>query len=241
MVDANTRTYSLASRLLRRSEVGVALLWRAYTLTPYPLSRAVLALGRSRFLFPDNRLPSFRRVFSHIRTNNVPGDYLEFGVFRGQSFIMAYQLGHDEMRFFAFDSFEGLPKDEELWERGQYACTEDHFRRALRKAGVDLGRVLLVPGYYETLVPQRLAGLGKAAVIHIDCDLYSSTVEVFRIVDGMIGVGTVVIFDDWFSFSHEATSSEHGEQRAFYEWKEAHRFEPFLEVPPWHKSFVCVT
>jgi O-methyltransferase len=191
-------------------------------------------------LFPDKRHPYFKKVFDYVREHDVPGDYLEFGVFRGQSFIMAYQLGHDlDMRFFAFDSFQGLPRDEESWKRGQFRADTDYFLRSVRKAGADLDRVVLVPGYYEELSLSDVPGLQRAAVIHIDCDLYSSTREALRLVEGIIGKGTMVIFDDWFLFDHRPNPAEHGEQRAFLEWKEAHRFEPFQEAVRWHKSFIC--
>jgi hypothetical protein len=153
---------------------------------------------------------------------------------------MAYQLGRDlDMRFYAFDSFQGLPRDEELWKRGEFRADANYFLRSIRKAGVDLRRVVLVPGYYEALSPGNLPDLERAAVIHIDCDLYSSTREALRLVEGVIGRGTVIIFDDWFLFQHELNPAEHGEQRAFFEWKEAYRFEPFHEAMRWHKSFVC--
>ena len=42
-----------------------------------------------------------------------PGDYYEFGLFRGFTFLTAYQtaesLGISNMQFHGFDSFEGLP------------------------------------------------------------------------------------------------------------------------------------
>src|SRR5437763_11463578 len=45
--------------------------------------------------------------------SKVEGDYLEFGVFRGNSFIKAWNsarlTGRRRVRFYAFDSFEGLP------------------------------------------------------------------------------------------------------------------------------------
>ena len=47
--------------------------------------------------------------------HNIEGDYCEFGVYTGRQFIHAYrsisQNSHGE-RFYAFDSFEGLPKPE---------------------------------------------------------------------------------------------------------------------------------
>ena len=233
--------YNVMSRIFGRSPLAREILWRAYSWAPYPVSKLLLGIGRSRFLFPENRLPYFHQVFEHVRENQVPGDYLEFGVYRGQSFIMAYQLGRNlAMRFYAFDSFEGLPGDEELWRRGEFRAEEKYFLRSLRKAGANMERVVVVPGFYDAIELEKVPGLNRAAIVHIDCDLYSSAREVLRLVKGIIGKGSIIIFDDWFSFAEYPQPRDHGEQRAFHEWSEAHRFVSFLEAYPWHKSFVCI-
>jgi hypothetical protein len=175
--------------------------------------------------------------------NHVEGDYLEFGVFRGDSFIAAYRAfaGHrrsyqpgdpasaeylswkaNPPRFFAFDSFEGLPSGP--GERhtdyfpGAYGCSEQQFRSNIAAGGVDLARVSTVPGFYDRTLndetKQRHA-LTSAAVVMIDCDLYESTVPVLDFVTSLLTQGSVVIFHDWFRFKG---SPNCGEQRACREW-----------------------
>jgi hypothetical protein len=72
----------------------------------------------------------------------VEGDYLEFGVSWGNTFIAAFRnaqrFGLKEMRFFAFDSFQGLPEIRGNaaagpchYHEGQYACTADEFQRRI--------------------------------------------------------------------------------------------------------------
>ena len=75
----------------------------------------------------------------------TPGDYYEFGLFRGYTFLTAYQaaegLGLNEMRFHGFDSFEGLPRleaDEGVDGRffeGQFACSLEEVRDNLTSRG----------------------------------------------------------------------------------------------------------
>src|SRR3954469_18163044 len=99
------------------------------------------ALGRSRLGASiiekldgemDNRL-SERGVLSHAfefcRINGVKGDYFEFGLWRGKTFSSArvMKLRHrlHTMRFWGFDSFQGLPafqrQKDEIWQPGQFA------------------------------------------------------------------------------------------------------------------------
>ncbi|TKB73526.1 MAG: hypothetical protein E8D45_09015, partial [Nitrospira sp.] len=180
---------------------------------------------------------------SFITWNQIEGDYLEFGVWEGASFIAAYHAVRDQRRrhltygydtadyrrwkdnpprFMAFDSFAGLPggagERHVDYHRGAYQCPEDRFKVNLKNQGVDLSAVLTVPGFYDkTLNADTKAKLGlrKAAMVMIDCDLYESTMPVLDFLTDLVGQGTIIIFDDWFRFRG---SPEHGEQRACREW-----------------------
>jgi O-methyltransferase len=180
--------------------------------------------------------------------NNIAGDYLEFGVYRGGSFIHAYRhhrqlferyttvhrrhaddaFLQSRMRFLAFDSFEGLPASDQTqipihW-RGDaaMACSEPEFLANLEAAGVDLADVVTVPGYFEaSLTPDtaRQVGLTRAAVVNVDCDLGASTVPVLDFLDDVLVDGTVLIFDDWFYYRGHPGRGEHG---AFETWLARH-------------------
>jgi hypothetical protein len=143
------------------------------------------------------------------------------------------------MQFYAFDSFQGLPDiaspvDQEVrqFEGGQYAAGRDLFLKNLKKAGVDLARVHLVPGYYQdSLNAQTKATLAlrAAAIIHIDCDLYESTIQVLDFITDYVQDGTVILFDDWMCFKGHPNR---GERRAFAEWL---RKNPQFMATEWYR------
>src|SRR5438067_4244656 len=100
-------------------------------------------------------------AMQYVASNRVAGDYLEFGCYEGNSFISAYHFaqaqGLREMRFYAFDSFAGLPDasgidadpDEAAqYYAGDFACDAVTFRKHLRGSGVALDKVRLIEGYY---------------------------------------------------------------------------------------------
>jgi O-methyltransferase len=160
----------------------------------------------------------------------IKGDYLEFGVYTGTSFCTAFHLaqaaGLHEMRFYAFDSFEGMPDDAEPGgsvhhDPGGFYCDRAQFENIIRDNGVDPTLVEIVAGWYDDVLNDELhekLSLEKAAIVSADCGLYGSTSRVLRWVTDYVQDGTILIFGDWFSFRG---SPQRGQQRAFAEWLEA--------------------
>jgi O-methyltransferase len=195
------------------------------------------------------------RACQFANRNYITGDYLEFGVWKGDSFTKVYhflsQLRNDHLawlesrptnstqtgsaspehecwkqwkpRFFAFDSFEGLPEPEqteipEEWVKGGYACSEDQFRRNLASDGVNLKDLTTVKGFYDKTLnaeTKKRLKLEHAAIVHVDCDLYESTIVVLDFVTDLLVQGSILVFDDWF---YNQGRKDRGEQKAFYEW-----------------------
>ena len=112
--------------------------------------------------------------------------------------------------------------------------------------GVDLGRpkgtfACEIPRYLRNtqleigLFEETLPGFsppGPVGLVHIDCDLYSSTRTVLTHVGPLLKPGTYVVFDEW----HGYDQSEEFEQRAWHEYVDrtgitwapvAHSFQQF--------------
>ena len=161
--------------------------------------------------------------------NRVTGDYLEFGVWKGGSLIAAYHLAkkHERlrsMRFYGFDSFEGLPAKKgvdaefEQFAEGEYESSLEEVKMNLKRYGVELDEITFVKGWYDSVLNEETRknlAIKKAAIIYIDCDLYESAVPVLTFITPYIQDGTIIIFDDWFCFRG---NPNHGEQLAFRDW-----------------------
>ncbi len=189
----------------------------------------------------------YYKAFSILRFNKVAGDYLEFGCGSNiRSFRFALKYDRLEpfagRRLFAFDSFEGLPQvgteDHRQWRTGSMAVSREQFREVLAHYRAEEGRDFhTVPGFFDrTLTGHTPAeyGIEKAAFVHVDCDLYSSTVPVLAFVTDILQPGSILSFDDWFC---ENGDPRRGEQRAFHEWREScaekWRLDPYLPFG-WH-------
>lgn len=173
------------------------------------------------------------QAMARIAEQGLIGDYYEFGLYRGYTFWYAQkaadQHGNGSMRFFGFDSFEGLPEVEGadrssgvLFFAGDYSCGREDVERHLRDHGFDWSRAALVEGFFDRSLTDEVKArhsMGPAAIAMIDCDLYQSTVPVLSFLDGLLQEGTVLLFDDWRCFDEAA---ERGEPRAFREFLAAH-------------------
>jgi O-methyltransferase len=172
--------------------------------------------------------------------NCVEGDYLEFGVFVGRTFVHAWRAGRHRpgMRFHAFDSFAGLPDPEGgdrggNFYKGDFFSSRSMFERNLARHRVDRSRVTITEGFFDkTLTTERRQeiGLTKAALVWIDCDLYASTVPALHFVTDLLQDGSIICFDDWHCFKSDPNR---GEQLACQEWLAAN---PQITLSP-YRSF----
>jgi O-methyltransferase len=187
-----------------------------------------------------NRRQIMNYAFEFVAKSDLDGSYLEFGCFNGTSFIKAFQAYQYWLviakknnwklkpnTMFAFDSFEGLPElqesdrliDYDIFDKGQYTCSEEAFRKNLNDAGVDMNLVNIIPGFYSESLNKNLKAqlsMIKAIIVHIDCDLYSSACCVLDFVTDLLQDGTLILFDDFFCYRG---NHNYGVQKAFYEWK----------------------
>ncbi len=141
-----------------------------------------------------------------------PVDYLEFGVYQGDSIKMWTEINmREESRFFGFDSFEGLP---EAWGKSMQS---GDFNVGGRMPLTNDDRVSFVKGWFnDTLVPFLSAFKPRSPlVIHNDSDLYSSTLYLLTKLDPILVEGSVLIFDEFYSSLHEF--------RAFQDYISAYR------------------
>jgi O-methyltransferase len=198
--------------------------------------------GEIAGLFPEGTLVPVKQLerkyrdalslLAERRGRESIGDYLEFGVYGGASLGCMYRATHDlgltQVRLFGFDSFEGLPTDDEEyaetgWQPGQFAYDQEATKQNLTRQGVDWDRVTLVKGWFdETLTAEFLEQqkVDTASVVMIDADLYSSAKTALEFCYPLIRHDAVLFFDDWWPDSLAGKGM--GEKRAFAEFLEAH-------------------
>jgi Macrocin-O-methyltransferase (TylF) len=74
--------------------------------------------------------------------------------------------------------------------------------------------VILYKGWFSATLPEwSTKNPGPVAFMHIDCDIYSSTVDILRDLVDQIGPRTVVVFDEYFNYPN-------WENHEYKAWKE---------------------
>lgn len=146
--------------------------------------------------------------------DGVDGTIVECGIGRGRSLLIVslmLQLMDVERDLIAYDSFEGFPEPskEDTSSRkpkkgewayspsGKFKYDPDFIYDVLEHGGVLEARrkVTLVKGFFSDTL-SAYAG-GPIALLHVDCDLYQSHLDVLSNLYDHVQPGGLVVFDDF--------------------------------------------
>lgn len=146
------------------------------------------------------------------------GDFAEFGVSTGGSAKLLSEIKGDKM-LHLFDTFEGLPDTDAAdthLSRGQYACSLPAVKEYLRSYKNIF--------YYQGLFPGSAAAAEhfSFSFVHLDVDLYQSTLDGIAFFYPRMEKGGVIISHDY--------STVPGVRKAFDEYFED-KPETVFELP----------
>jgi O-methyltransferase len=149
----------------------------------------------------NKRIELFEYVCKKFNLTGQPVDYLEFGVAGGHSFKWWMQkCSHQESRFYGFDTFEGLPESWGAFKKGD-------MNAGLTSLELEDKRGQYIKGLFQDSVPGFLKNTqlenGKRKVIHLDADLFSSTLFTLTSLAPHIKPGDILLFDEFNVPNHE--------------------------------------
>ena len=157
---------------------------------------------------------------AHVFEHDVPGDFMEAGVFKGGiAIVMTALLLADRpspRTMWIADSFRGLPaldtgrigdaelagfvrteNDKAKWHRGRFAVPErivninfDHCLPGVSDEHV----VRPIVGFFNESLPGPVKQL---ALLRVDADMYTSITDVLERVYDLVAPGGFVVFDDY--------------------------------------------
>ena len=162
--------------------------------------------------------------------DDVPGDFAEFGVAGGTTLISISRIldvkdsgrsNAEKRHIYGFDSFEGLPeledfdigikRNDEMVKGGFYDPdgNKDLFAYTKSKDNIHL-----IKGWFNETLPSFLKEKPHISfsLIHMDADLYSSTLKVLELAWPHLSPGGILVFDELYN------SAFPGETKAFREF-----------------------
>jgi len=208
----------------------------------------------------DCRWEIFQRVMHFVNYEMIEGDILEFGCYTGRSLALLalaeqsdkeISIHHTPLHrhIIGFDSFTGLAENSHpRWGIGAFRINHS-WHPIIGKgeivtpqvvfdlfAACDLSPPILQIGDFANITLPH--DCKKAAVVHLDCDLYKSTLAALDLIAPILQNGTILLFDDWFNFRDD---SNEGEQRALQEFLSKHataHVSPYYTYATFAKAFI---
>lgn len=155
------------------------------------------------------RLANVRFLAEDVINSQIPGDFMETGVWRGGACIMMRAVmdvyAVKDRRVWLADSFEGLPPpspelypadaDEKFHEYEALSVPIEHVEDNFRKYDLLDDQVLFLKGWFKDTLPR--APIGNLALLRLDGDLYESTIISLEALYDKVSLGGYIIVDDY--------------------------------------------
>ena len=159
------------------------------------------------------RIGALKNAVEYIVKNDIPGDIVECGVWKGGSMMavaLTLQALGAQRHLHLFDTFEGMtaPTAVDRDIKGELAATTmvarqgvwsrspiDEVRDAMRSTGYDERLISYIKGPVEDTLPGQAPP--SIALLRLDTDWYESTKHELRHLFPRLNVGGVLIIDDY--------------------------------------------
>ena len=163
------------------------------------------------------RVYALRKGVEYILTQEIPGDIVECGVWKGGSMMAVARTLIENgavRRLHLFDTFEGMPEPGEIDKdfRGEPAAAQlqrqnkntsqvwayspiDEVQRNLLSTGFDKSQIVFTKGKVEDTIPAHAPE--QIALLRLDTDWYESTYHELVHLYPRLSVGGVLIIDDY--------------------------------------------
>jgi hypothetical protein len=156
----------------------------------------------------------------------------EFGVFKGDSLRLIRDVRKPPV--YGFDSFNGLPEE---WDFGDQRHKKGHFKTAIP---TDFANgVHIIEGEFKDTLKKWANEIDEPIMFaHIDCDLYSSALEVLNQINHKLVSGSIVVFDELINLDGSYPQWESGEWKALMKW--GRKIKPVLRTNSQQVAFLVI-
>ncbi|MDA2895415.1 class I SAM-dependent methyltransferase [Mycolicibacterium sp. BiH015] len=156
------------------------------------------------------RLKSLQECVETILAEDIPGDLIECGVWRGGACILMRAVlaayGDETRSVWLADSFQGVPKSDPANYKadkgiraelvaGILGVSEDDVKANFERYGLLDNQVRFLPGWFKDTLAE--APIEQISVLRLDGDLYESTIQALDALYPRLSPGGFCIIDDY--------------------------------------------
>jgi len=155
------------------------------------------------------RLDNLQHCIETVLSQNIEGDLIETGVWRGGACIFMRAVlaayGIEDRKVFVADSFDGLPKPDaekypvdkgdKLHTSAFLAVSQEDVEDNFRKYALLDKQVVFLKGWFKDTLPQ--APIDKLSILRLDGDMYGSTMDALEYLYPKLSKGGFCIIDDY--------------------------------------------
>jgi hypothetical protein len=153
----------------------------------------------------EDRYGLYESVILQESLEEAPLDFLEFGVYEGASISWwARRISHASARFVGFDTFTGLPEKWFGW------AVPGMFSAKGNIPEIGDPRCQFEVGLFQATLPEFLRRFCRRGrlIVHLDADLYSSTLFALTSIGPFLAPGDLLFFDEFADPSNEFRAFE---------------------------------
>jgi O-methyltransferase len=159
-------------------------------------------------LLPWTALENIHEVIKKTIENNIEGDFVETGVWKGGACILAKSIYNEldtNRKVYCADSFEGLPKPSPEYHQDtndthyldpMLSVSLDDVKNNFKKFKLLDDNVIFVKGWFKDTMPNF--PVDKISILRLDGDMYESTIQVLESLYDKLSVGGYCIVDDYY-------------------------------------------
>ena len=207
IVDQNINQLEL-NRLLYLELLKKSLLDVIYEPLTEDLIEGTVHPKRAHTMIGLKRLDNIQQCFENVLQDNIEGDLIETGVWRGGATIFMSGLIKSYLqkrKVFVCDSFNGLPKPDV--EKYPDDCGDQHWTYKDLNVSIEevynnfksydllTDNVVFVEGWFDQTLPLLKGEV--FSIIRLDGDMYGSTWAALENLYPKLSIGGYLIVDDW--------------------------------------------
>ena len=165
--------------------------------------------SRAETMVGLKRLNNIQECFIDILNNNIQGDLIETGAWRGGGTIFMRALLEvfdvKDRKVWVADSFEGLPnpngekyemdKNSTYHAMDELSVSLDQVKKNFQKYGFLDEQVHFLKGWFKDTLPD--APIDRIALLRLDGDMYESTMDALTHLYPKLSKGGYILIDDY--------------------------------------------